>query len=210
MGYMNGAGAQRSDNKSSLSGYTALDNGYYNSVAPQGDAVRLYNYVRLVRTALATDDTVGDGIPNAWRAKYFGSGGTTNATSAATSDPDGDGISNYNEYIADTNPTNASSCFKIQSVSHAANVKVFYQSSSSRKYTLYYSTSLSSAGWKKESAIANGNHRQRRNGCAHGCFAGRHSTLLSPRRAIALKRNADRLKPVVISSIAPAPAGRHL
>jgi len=47
---IHGAGCQRSDPKSdSLSGYTKRDNGYYNSVSPQGDAVRVYNYVRLVR-----------------------------------------------------------------------------------------------------------------------------------------------------------------
>jgi hypothetical protein len=62
------AGCQRSDPKGgSLSSYTYTAYGYYNSIAPQGDAIRLYNFVRLVRTALATDDSVGDGIPNAWR-----------------------------------------------------------------------------------------------------------------------------------------------
>ncbi len=57
LGYMNnnwidihGVGAQRSDTKSGdLSQYTQQDNGYYNSGAPQGDAIRTYNYVRLVR-----------------------------------------------------------------------------------------------------------------------------------------------------------------
>lgn len=62
MGYMtnfglgwtdiHGAGSQRSDPKpSSFVGYTQNGNGYYNANAPQGDAVRIYNYARLVRTA---------------------------------------------------------------------------------------------------------------------------------------------------------------
>jgi hypothetical protein len=63
MGYMSsswvdvhGAGAQRSDPKSgSLSNYSHNGCGYYNSNAPQGDAIRIYNYVRLVRDA----DTTG-------------------------------------------------------------------------------------------------------------------------------------------------------
>jgi hypothetical protein len=62
LGYMNsnwidihGAGAQRSDPKGgSLSGYTYVPNGYYNPLAPQGDAVRMYDYVRLVRDAHTT------------------------------------------------------------------------------------------------------------------------------------------------------------
>jgi len=49
---IHGAGCQRSDPKSSsFSGYTQNGTGYYNANAPQGDAVRIYNYARLVRTA---------------------------------------------------------------------------------------------------------------------------------------------------------------
>lgn len=55
-------------------------------------------------------DSVGDGIPDWWRAQYFGGSGTsTNAVTCATSDPDHDGLDNYHEYLADTNPTNAAS-----------------------------------------------------------------------------------------------------
>ena len=155
LGYMSGAwvdihgaGCQRSDPKGSLNGYTQLDNGYYNSIAPQGDAVRMNNFVRLVRPALATDDSVGDCIPNAWRAKYFGSTGTTtNASSCAACDADGDKVANYNEYVADTNPTNSASYFHVQSVSHEAGFSVFYQSSASRKYTLHCRTNLASGAW---------------------------------------------------------------
>jgi hypothetical protein len=57
MGYMNsswldvhGAGAQRSDRKDGdFSAYTYVDDGYYFGSSPQGDATRMYNYVRLVR-----------------------------------------------------------------------------------------------------------------------------------------------------------------
>ena len=48
---IHGAGCQRSDPKTnSFTGYTYNGNGYYNPNAPQGDAVRIKNYVRLVRT----------------------------------------------------------------------------------------------------------------------------------------------------------------
>ncbi len=139
---VHGAGAQRSDPK------VGNPADYPQGHGPQGDAIRIYNYVRLVRTALTTDDSVGDGIPNAWRAKYFGgSGTTTNAVSCAACDADGDKVPNYSEYVADTNPTNARSYFHIQSVSHVAGFAVFYQSSASRKYTLYCRTNLTSGAW---------------------------------------------------------------
>jgi hypothetical protein len=139
---VHGAGAQRSDPK------VGNPADYPQGHGPQGDAIRIYNYVRLVRTALTTDDSVGDGIPNAWRAKYFGgSGTTTNPLSCAACDADGDKVPNYSEYVADTNPTNALSYFHIQSVSHVAGFAVFYPSSASRKYTLYYRTNLTSCAW---------------------------------------------------------------
>ncbi|MEW8383985.1 MAG: hypothetical protein AB2704_19200, partial [Candidatus Thiodiazotropha taylori] len=60
MGHMNnswldvhGAGAQRSDQKDGdFSAYTYVTDGYYFGISPQGDATRMYNYVRLVRDAL--------------------------------------------------------------------------------------------------------------------------------------------------------------
>jgi hypothetical protein len=49
---VHGAGAQRSDGKDgNFSMYTYVSDGYYFAISPQGDATRLYNYVRLVRDA---------------------------------------------------------------------------------------------------------------------------------------------------------------
>ncbi len=70
MGYMNGswldvhgAGAQRSDRKDAdFSSYTYVPYGWYFAMSPQGDAVRVYNYVRLVRDA---DTVQGNVSPTA-------------------------------------------------------------------------------------------------------------------------------------------------
>jgi len=52
---IHGAGCQRSDPKpNSFSGYTYNGNGYYNPNSPQGDAIRISNFVRLVRNTQAT------------------------------------------------------------------------------------------------------------------------------------------------------------
>jgi PKD repeat protein len=67
-------------------------------------------------------DTVGDGIPNWWRAHYFGgTGATTNTQSCAVCDPDGDGMSNWQEYLADTNPTNSASLLALVDISPQTN-----------------------------------------------------------------------------------------
>ena len=154
---VHGAGCQRSDPKTGppyayATTYTVTKNGVtYTgySFGPQGDAIRGLNYVRLVRAGnYSSVDHVGDGIPDGWRRQYFGgSGTTTNALSCAACDADGDRVTNYSEYIADTNPTNAASYFHVLNVSHAAGFAVFYPSSASRQYTLYYRTNLASGVW---------------------------------------------------------------
>jgi len=170
MGYMgtglgwvdaHGAGAIRSDPKDvSLANYaytSYTSYGYYNSSAPQGDAVRVYNYVRLVRAGNDSSvDHVGDGISDGWRRRYFGgSGTTTNGTSCAACDPDHDGVNNYAEYIADTNPTNTLSYFHIQSTTNSGGFKVFFSSSANRNYSLYCTTNLASGLWNPVSSQTN-------------------------------------------------------
>ncbi len=117
------------------------------------DATAAYLYVATNTTLSYTAvnrhlDSVGDGIPDAWRQQYFGgTGTTTNANSCATGDPDRDGSANHSEYIADTNPTNALSYFHIESIASTTDVAVSFQSSASRQYTLYQTTNLTSGGW---------------------------------------------------------------
>lgn len=66
-------------------------------------------------TVVATS-SVNDGIPDAWRAAFFGGNGTTtNSQSCAMCDPDGDGADNLGEFLAGTNPTNSPSRFVVAS-----------------------------------------------------------------------------------------------
>ena len=162
---VHGAGCQRSDPKiappySYATVYKTTNNGVVYSGyswGPQGDAIRGSNYVRLVRGGnYSSVDHVGDGIPDGWRRQYFGgSGTTTNSTSSASADADHDGVSNYNEYIADTNPTNAASYFHIQCITNAGGFKVYYHSSAGRKYSLYYTINLAAGGWNSISSQTN-------------------------------------------------------
>lgn len=62
-------------------------------------------------------DTMGDGIPDAWRRRFFGGDGfVTNSATSVDGDYDGDGFPNGNEYRAGTDPTNPASLFRIESV----------------------------------------------------------------------------------------------
>jgi hypothetical protein len=71
----------------------------------------------LIHTNSAPADSVGDGIPDWWRAQYFGgSGTTTNSLTCANCDADGDGVMNLAEFLSGTVPTNSSSYFGITAV----------------------------------------------------------------------------------------------
>jgi hypothetical protein len=52
-------------------------------------------------------DSIGDGISDGWRQHYFGASTTTNNSSCASCDPDGDGVSNLDEYLNGSPPLNS-------------------------------------------------------------------------------------------------------
>ncbi len=56
-----------------------------------------------VETLAAAPDTDGDGLPDSWEMAYFGNLGQT----AGVDGPDGDGVTNINEFNNDTDPTAA-------------------------------------------------------------------------------------------------------
>jgi Bacterial TSP3 repeat/WD40-like Beta Propeller Repeat len=102
-----------------------------------------------------TNDSVGDGIPDAWRAYYFGgSGTTTNSQSCATCDPDGDGMSNLQEYLAGTDPTNPASVFRLQISAQGStnNLVITWPAVAGRNYQLQYKTNLTDVVWQTPSA----------------------------------------------------------
>ena len=86
-----------------------------------------------------------DGLPIAWLLTYFG---TTNVN--ANADPDGDGMSNYQEYLAGTNPTNANDYLAITAESFASsgtNATLTWNSVPTRFYYIQKTASLSSPVW---------------------------------------------------------------
>ncbi len=57
-----------------------------------------------------------DGIPDAWKILNFGPSWATNPNALANADPDGDGITNRQEYLDGTNPNNPNSGLRITNV----------------------------------------------------------------------------------------------
>lgn len=94
-------------------------------------------------------DSVGDGISDSWRATQFGSPTTTNASTCATCDPDGDGLNNLQEYLAGTAPQDSSNLLRVNSASTTGNaVTISFGSVLGMKYQVEYNPDLQTGTWQ--------------------------------------------------------------
>ena len=94
-------------------------------------------------------DSVGDGLPDWWRALYFGGNGkTTNSLSAAFADPDGDGLNNLQEFTAGTDPMDYRSLVRVIGInSTGANIGVVIQSSLGQRFQVEKRDQLTGGSW---------------------------------------------------------------
>jgi len=104
--------------------FFGLVGGTSTNASLQIDNIRFYN-LQSQGSSSNSVDSVGDGIPDSWRAQYFPdvdpTGTTTNNLSCATCDADGTGQNNLFKYLAGLDPTNSASMFQILSVERASN-----------------------------------------------------------------------------------------
>jgi hypothetical protein len=100
----------------------------------------------LITVGNRTGSSWHDGIPDTWRLLYFGT--VSNVLSAAKADPDGDGASNWEEYIAGTNPLDALSVFKFSpSVAPAGGYFTLQWPSVVNKVYTVQASSSPAGGW---------------------------------------------------------------
>src|SRR5205814_3064766 len=79
------------------------------SASPNGLALFPQQFRPGLLTVGKTVTSSGDGIPDEWRVRYFGS--VSNPLSKADADPDMDGVSNWAEFKAGTDPNDSHSSF---------------------------------------------------------------------------------------------------
>ena len=96
------------------------------------------------------------GIPTGWKTRYFGA---TNAVNGgALDDWDHDGMNNWQEYLAGTIPTNASSKFQVTDfkAQSGTNIVIQWSSVAGKKYTLKTTTNLLAGfnGWATNHILA--------------------------------------------------------
>ncbi|HXX42804.1 MAG TPA: alpha-amylase family glycosyl hydrolase [Chthoniobacterales bacterium] len=114
-----------------------------------------------------------DGIPDWWRLAYFDHAvGEDGDGSRGSDDPDGDGLTNLQEYLAGTNPLDPSSRFAIINIAIVGNdVQITWSSVSGKSYQLQRADSPDSgADWQNvgSNLIGNGpSLMQTDSGAAH-------------------------------------------
>ena len=92
------------------------------------------------------DDRDGDGMPDAYEAPIIGL--STNINDGDL-DADGDGYSNYREYVAGTDPTNRNSLLRLSSAPLTpGTARLAFSASTNRRYqVLYKSPPLAATNW---------------------------------------------------------------
>ena len=107
------------------------------------------------KVTVVARDSVGDGVPDWWRALHFGGDGkSTNGVSAANADPDGDKVNNLGEFLAGTDPLDSRSVLRIFDFGKTgATWNVTFTSTLGDSYHTDRATNLVSAAWSNVSGV---------------------------------------------------------
>jgi Big-like domain-containing protein/lamin tail-like protein/CotH protein len=94
-------------------------------------------------------DTDGDGIPDSWEEAH----GLIVGTNDAALDPDNDRMTNWQEYIAGTDPQLASSCLKLEATTSGANLVLRFTAQENKAYTVQFRADFGVGAWQNLSNV---------------------------------------------------------
>ena len=149
--YFNGEPISGATNKShGIDSVQAADSGLYYAIATNCGGAATSQVAWLFVTGFDTDH---DGIPDWWMLRYFGHlTGQAADHSLPDDDPDGDGLSNREEYAAGTDPNDAQSVLRFeawQAAGSFAGIQFRFAAVAGVGYTLQYREGLGKGSWQK-------------------------------------------------------------
>jgi hypothetical protein len=93
-------------------------------------------------------DADGDGLPTAWEVAYGLDGASSDGDNGATGDPDGDGLSNYEEYLSGTHPLDTADVLALGDVEWGGSgAEVRFKAVAGKTYTVLVRSSLTEGEW---------------------------------------------------------------
>jgi hypothetical protein len=96
--------------------------------------------------AAGAGDSDGDGLPDAWEQAH----GTFVFIPDANDDPDGDGLTNWEEYLAGTHPNDGASALRFHQITaNGGSVTMLFLATSNRTYSVLHRQSLETGTWLK-------------------------------------------------------------
>ena len=101
----------------------------------------------LITLSSRTNSSYGDGIPDAWRLRWFGT--VYNVLSSSNACPSGDGVNNWSKFVAgvDPNVANDFPSTKAASPSSGSTTAIQWPSTSGTQYVIERSPTLFNSGW---------------------------------------------------------------
>jgi len=105
-------------------------------------AAMIHDYISWIKSVIVDYDTDMDGLPDWWEAEH--------GETEAGDDPDGDGFTNYDEWLADTLPNDGNSFLRVMEYTNATSL--VFSSSTNRKYQVQYRIDLADTNevWQTE------------------------------------------------------------